>query len=472
MNSIRETVKSYFSYGEQIVVAVSGGADSMVLLDALLHADRPIYLTVAHLNHQLRGAESDRDEAFVRAYCEKNHLPFVCERKEIGVLAKKRGISVELCGRQERYAFFDTLTGRIATAHTLSDRVETMLFHLARGTGPAGLFPIPQQRGRIVRPLLSFTRADIEAYCAAYQIAFCEDATNREDAYTRNRIRHQIVPVLREINPQAERHMLHTMQLLSEDEAFLQECAKRAYRSVYQPKQEDAVFGQEQESCLLVQEAAFLPPSVRRRVLCRFLNEFGITPTGEMLERMLQLLARGEGRQSLPNGFTAAIRRRRLYLDRPARKEKISAFLPDLPRFCAHGFAFVRCGGAECDQIINNAGDRFILAVDYDKISGDVFLRSKEPQDALCLFKRPRKTLKSLMQEAGLSPAQRSRCLVLADEEGSFWADGFGADRRVLPGQDTKRYLLIFRANAREDNAPGVSEREDGFLPTGSPTAR
>ena len=196
--------------GDTVIVALSGGADSVTLLH-ILNSIKELYnltLRAAHLNHGIRGEEADRDEDFVRKLCESMGVPLDVRREDIPAIAKESGKSEELCGREVRYAFFDALCeqygAKIATAHNRDDHAETVLWNLVRGAGLSGLCGIPVRRGGIIRPLLGCSRAQIEAYCAENQLAYVTDSTNLTAAYTRNRIRLEVMPILRQLNENAE----------------------------------------------------------------------------------------------------------------------------------------------------------------------------------------------------------------------------------------------------------------------------
>ncbi len=188
---------------DRIGVAVSGGIDSMVLLHIFLKANIPV--TVLHLNFQLRGEESDRDEAFVESFCQRHHLPFRVQRVNTKLYANEHGLSIQEAARAVRYAWFEKwleaeLT-KIATAHHLNDAAETFFLNLLRGTGITGLSGIPVHQNGIVRPLLFASREEIENYAASHQIVWREDATNQTNDYRRNQIRHTVIPQLLTLNP-------------------------------------------------------------------------------------------------------------------------------------------------------------------------------------------------------------------------------------------------------------------------------
>ncbi len=200
-----------------VVVALSGGADSTALLLCLnaLKSEYNIKVTALHINHMIRGAEADRDEIFCKNLCENLNVDFVCERVDVPSLSKEYKMSLEMCARQERYRIFEEVckkTGSkfVATAHTASDNVETVLFNVARGTSLTGLCGIVPKRPLtdsgvfVIRPLIDVTRSQVEEYLAFCGQDFVTDSTNLEDEYSRNLIRHNVVPHLQKLNPSIE----------------------------------------------------------------------------------------------------------------------------------------------------------------------------------------------------------------------------------------------------------------------------
>jgi tRNA(Ile)-lysidine synthase len=190
------------------VVAVSGGADSVALLRAMLDAGAGP-LVAAHFNHGLRGAESDADEAFVRRLVEslwdRWPIGFASESKPVATVARETGQNLEAVARELRYAWLDYVAGPngcVATGHTADDQAETVLHRIVRGTGIQGLRGIAAARGKVIRPLLTVTRADVLEYLRELGQPFREDATNADPAFTRNRIRHELLPLLKTFNPQ------------------------------------------------------------------------------------------------------------------------------------------------------------------------------------------------------------------------------------------------------------------------------
>ncbi len=211
-NNILMAIENYsmLSCGDRVIVALSGGADSVTLLDVICSLKEKYNLKIyaAHLNHMLRGEEAERDENFCKMICKNYGVELFVKKVNIKLLAKQQKISEELCGRNERYSFFSELSCRlsakIATAHTASDNAETLIYNIARGSSVRGLGAIPPVRENIIRPLISCTRNQIEDYCREHNLKYVTDSTNLTDDYTRNGIRHNIIPQLKAVNPQVE----------------------------------------------------------------------------------------------------------------------------------------------------------------------------------------------------------------------------------------------------------------------------
>lgn len=222
--------RSLLPPGCTVLCAVSGGADSVCLLDLARHTGG-ITVLCAHYDHGIRGAESARDAAFVASLCGEWDIPFFCERGDVPGYAAAHGESIETAARELRYAFLRRTAEAqgadvIATAHNLNDNAETVLFRMARGTGLRGLTGIPAKRDGIVRPLLKTPRRDIEAYLTARGIPHVEDSTNAETDAARNRVRMSLLPVLEDIHPGAAAGISRMCETLAEDEAFLTSLAE------------------------------------------------------------------------------------------------------------------------------------------------------------------------------------------------------------------------------------------------------
>jgi tRNA(Ile)-lysidine synthase len=209
---------------EPILLAVSGGIDSMVLLDLFILSGFDV--GVAHCNFQLRGGESDQDESFVKKKAEQLHLPFYQKKFDTLGYSKGQGVSIQMAARELRYEWFEEIRLRfdyhfIATAHHLNDHIETTLFNLFKGTGLHGLTGIPVRQGRVIRPLLFATKERIMEYARQKNIPFREDKSNQEVKYHRNMIRNRIIPLIEEVNPGFIKTMASTLDRLNETQRMI-----------------------------------------------------------------------------------------------------------------------------------------------------------------------------------------------------------------------------------------------------------
>ena len=288
-----------------VLLAFSGGADSMALLDMLQaeHPDAPILL--AHVNHGIRGEEALRDRAFCKNVAKERGLEIAILDVDIPTLAKERGQSLEEAAREVRYAFFaDLMKERniplLLTAHHADDNLETILFRIARGTGLSGLCGIapirPFEKGHLVRPLLGFTKKEILEYCKEQNLDFVTDSTNADTAYARNRIRAEVLPVLESLYTDASHRAVRMRAELGEDESYLQELAKEFV------EENTTVRG---ISYLHLQKAH---PAIRRRALqLWFEKERGATLESVHLQALFRLVKSGDttARVALPTGVSA-----------------------------------------------------------------------------------------------------------------------------------------------------------------------
>lgn len=214
--------------GSRVLAAVSGGADSMCLLHALLtlRASLDITVAAAHFNHQLR-PEAEAEERFVRAWCAEHEVPCHTGRGNVAAQAAAAGTGIEETARQLRYAFLEDaaeqalVPDRIATAHHAGDNAETVLLHLIRGSGLRGLGGIPPVRGKVIRPLLTVERREIEAYLARHCIPHVEDASNQDTAYRRNYLRREILPRLEQLNPRLNQRLWESACQFRREDAYL-----------------------------------------------------------------------------------------------------------------------------------------------------------------------------------------------------------------------------------------------------------
>lgn len=443
---------SLFSQGDRIAVGVSGGADSVALL-RFLAALRPQFgwdLVVCHIHHGLRGAEADRDECFVRALAEQLGLPCAVSRIDAAALALRDHISVEEAGRMARYAFFAQTAGeggRIATAHTLDDSIETVLMNLVRGTGLRGLCGIPRIRGNIVRPLLDCTRAEVEDYLGALGQPYCTDSTNLTDDYTRNRIRHDILPRLCELNPNFPGAMARMLPRLAAQQALTDCLAAQSAQQLH------AACGG-----LSRQGLSALPEPVCDRLLLRLLEQNRLPVSAAAVERMTETLRTG-GKLDLAarswffvaQGDLAAV----IYappggippVPVPLPQEETPVILPFSPQKSLKLTL--------CNKIVANTSEKFNIsllkyAIDCDRIKGYSFMRTRRPGDTFIVGKK-QLSLGEAWAAAGIPALLRPALMVLADEQGILWAEGIGSSSRAAVTENTKQYVII---ECQEEKTP------------------
>ncbi|WP_026726687.1 tRNA lysidine(34) synthetase TilS [Flavobacterium sasangense] len=219
---------------KKLFLAVSGGIDSMVLLD--LFYKLRFDVCVVHCNFQLRGKESDGDEMLVREICQDRYIPYFIEKFDTLEFAKENKLSIQLAARKLRYDWFQEIISHgfdyVLTAHHLDDNVETFLINFIRGTGLEGLTGIPAQNGNIIRPLLPFSRLEIENYALENKIQWREDSSNASDKYFRNKLRHDIVPILKELNTGFLDSFQNTLHHLQQAESLVEDASKLVYEKV------------------------------------------------------------------------------------------------------------------------------------------------------------------------------------------------------------------------------------------------
>lgn len=413
--------------GSRVLCAVSGGADSMCLLHMLRSRQEALGIEVmaAHFEHGLRGEESLRDASFVEKFCGDNNILCVVSHGNVSEYAEKNGLGTEEAARIMRYEFLERTAkeltcDRIATAHNADDNAETVLFNLCRGTGMTGLCGIPPVRGKIVRPLLDMTRADIEKYLEEQGIPHVEDSSNQSDDYSRNILRHRVTPVMREINPRFAEAAFRTAELMRQDEDFI-ECAAQKFI--------DENYNGES---IGVQELSKLHDAVTARVFRRLcpksLSQSHVEDAVELLHgtalAFLDLpgirLQREQGRIYFGEVEHIQIRERELVpgetLHIPEAGLRISTEI------------------SEEYEEINGLFKTYLFK--YDSICGKMFVTPRKSGDKIRPFGRNcTKSLKSLFNEAHMTQRQRDLTPVIRDDRGVIAVCGLAVDQRVAAGE-------------------------------------
>ena len=435
---------------ESILVACSGGADSVALLSVLRELEG-VSIVCAHFNHRLRGEESDRDEAFVRTLCKSWGLPFFAGSGDVTGYARAKGMGIEEAARTLRYRFLldtarENACAAVATAHTANDNAETVLFHLIRGAGTRGLGGIPPVRElgagvRLIRPLLNVTRGEVELYLAARGLSHVEDSSNADERYARNALRRNILPALERLNSAAVSHICSAAELLREDEAYFDNLASTF------------LAGQCRDGAVPIAALRGLPKPVAMRVLSALTNN----PGREHLERAYALCLKDGGRSllDLPGGRAE---RRGGYFRFGASREETAFSLPervlisgsvtDLPELGM----YVIYEKAKNYEEIHNSFNTFYFQ--NENICGTISVASCRQGEKVRLAGRGcTKPLRRLFAEAGIPPERRSRVPVLYDAHGVIAVYGFGAAERCAakPGDKAIRVEICVRDERGQD---------------------
>lgn len=408
LNKLTESLRRMLRGGETVICAVSGGADSMALLWGMWLLREKFHLRVeaAHFNHHLRGEESRRDEDFVRDFCRFHDIPLHMGGAEVKPGAK----GLEAAAREARYGFLMGLDGIIATAHTADDNAETVLMHLIRGTGLRGLGGIAPVSGRLIRPMLDITRQEVEEFLRENWIGHVEDSSNETDDFLRNRIRHNIIPALRQENPAIGMNLSAMAQRLRQEEQVLEELASSL-------------------DARNVPELRRQPQALRRRALEGLLKQGGLAePTARHILQA-QALVQSE-KPSAYARFPGGLILRRNYDRLEIAVEPIRLDSCPLPRDGSVRLEQIgleiRCCAGDCRR----AGDPDSFTVCP---VGDMVVRCRLPGDEIRL-PGGTKSLKKYFVDRKIPASQRLGIPVVADDAGVLGVWGVGANLDRVQG--------------------------------------
>lgn len=451
---------------DHVIAGVSGGADSVCLFLVLLELKEKLgfTLSIVHVEHGIRGEESRRDAEFVKNLAERFDTECTVLSCQVPALAERQGISLEEAARTVRYEAFERQAllaekryglqedkVKIAVAHHMEDLAETMVFHLCRGSGVEGLSGIPPVRGRIIRPFLCVTRQEIEGYLFERGQDFCRDVTNDSREYSRNFIRHEVMPGLCRVNSQAVRHMAKAAGELSDIASYLREQTDLSYQNVVR---------REGESVFCNLERLWEHPSViRSRILKRALE----TAAGsrkdiarEHVESLFHLAEGGVGRKvSLPYHLEAV----RTYQEIEIRKEKgeeprrLSVFgrLSEEEARGENGAEIFTPKGKICCKIWKKTKKdteipkkKYTKWLDYDKIKSGLLFRTRNTGDFFVLDdKGHRKKLKDYFINEKVPEELRDEVVLAADDAHVVWAVGLRISEEYKVTEDTREILEI-----------------------------
>lgn len=451
--------------GDTLIVAVSGGADSVVLLDLLAGLpDFSLSLVVAHLNHCLRGAESDGDEQFVAELAAVRDLPFETCRVDVRALAAEQGLSPEEAGREARYTFFGKLRRKygaaaVATAHHGDDQAETFLLRLLRGAGGTGLGCMPFRNGRgVIRPLLEMSRHDLHRYLRERGLSWREDSSNRDTTLLRNRVRHELLPLLETYNPEMRRRLAATADLLTEENRLLERMAAEAFARICRQNSD----GWACDIGALLRE----PRGLRRRLLRLVLARLAGGPvqvSSRHIEALEQMLAspRPNARLALPRRITALREYGTLLLfHAPAGQ----AATPDLViggpgRYPLPGGGWLTVSTATFPET-GSIVPEFHALFDPAAAPFPWLVRTFRPGDRIRLpGMTGRKKLKDLFIDDKIPRSRRQRLPLLFSGDGELlWIVGLRRSCAALPGAASSHTLQAVVESGSMDDHPAPPE--------------
>ena len=423
-NRISKTVEKYglLAKGDKVLIALSGGADSVMLAVYLLSVKDELNLSLeaAHIEHGIRGAESVADMDFCSEFCKKNDIPLHILRINAVEEAEAAGLSVEEYSRNRRYEFFATIPcDKIATAHNATDNAETLLFRLARGSSLKGLCAIPPKRDNIIRPLIEIGADEIRNYLDENGISYCVDTTNANSDYTRNFIRNEILPRMCELNPDFVSASARAVELLSSDEDYLESVTDTELQNALE-------YGK-----LSLDYLRGLPQSILGRVITEYLKRNDL-PYDYFRITQIKALIDNPSRFQINDDYFAVSDKNYL------RIANVSEKAPEFKAFLG------KLGIDEFLNVCKNGGKEFAFCCDYDKIIGNATARTRlagdkiSPQGRGCT-----KTIKKLFNELSVPFEKRDSIPVIADGAGVIGICGYCVDERVSIDENTKCVLTV-----------------------------
>jgi tRNA(Ile)-lysidine synthase len=419
-----------FLEGKKLLLAVSGGLDSMVLLHLFQQLNYEI--VVLHCNFQLRGLESFGDQQFIQEYTSQHNIPLSFTQFDTEAFANDYKLSTQIAARELRYNwFYEQLEIQegdyILTAHHADDNLETFLINLSRGTGLDGLTGIPAQNDTIIRPLLLFTRQEIEEYATRNKLSWREDSSNASDKYLRNKIRHHLIPVLKELNPNFMSSFEKTQGYLQESKELVDDAAVMVYQQVAKEKGDEIYFDLNQ----------LLKLSNYKSYLYQWLAEFGFTAW----EDIYDLVTNQSGKQVFSPDFRLLKNRDYLILSPLPSQENQQEF--EIESVESKVKFPLNLLFSDVDAI--GASSNSTIFVDQDKLVFPLTLRHWNEGDVFQPFGMEGKSKKvsKLFKDEKLSLIDKEKVWLLCSNNQVVWVVGIRQDERFIIDSETKNILKI-----------------------------
>lgn len=422
-----------FAGNSRLLLAVSGGIDSMVM--AWLFREAGIEHSIAHCNFSLRGKESDSDEEFVASWARKNNIQFFVNRFDTLGFAARRKISVQMAARELRYDWFRSLIrmegfDAVAVAHNLNDNVETFLINLIRGTGLSGLAGMSPRSGDIIRPLLFATRDEISSFAAEHETEYREDSSNAQVKYTRNRIRHLVIPEMEKVNPGVVQSINDTMSHLSASSSIVEVYISKLGREIFRTTGETT----EAEIRRLKDLA---PPEPH---IFELFRPFGLSP--KQTAEVISLLSSETGKSVYTSTHRLLNDRGRIIIT-PAKTEKPA-------EYCFNSIDEMRISGLFSDLRITEPSEESLpvipltAALDLDRVTFPVTVRHWGPGDRFRpLGMKQMKKISDFLIDLKIPVTEKEKVLLMLSGDEVMWVMGFRIDDRYRVTSGTGRILVI-----------------------------
>ncbi len=429
--------------GDTVAVGLSGGADSMALFH-LLYTNREllgINLLALHVNHGLR-QESVQEQQFVADFCEKLGVKCIVYTADMNSRAKPQGMSTEMWARQLRYDFFaqqaQKYSAKIATAHSLSDKCETVIFNLCRGTGLKGVCGIPAVRGNIIRPLINCTREQIEKYCKENNIAYVTDQSNFSEEYSRNKIRLRVIPALKQINEKAEKQIGEFSAEMRQIYTFLTQLSDNLYNNSITDMGFDINIIKKQDDVVI----KFFLRGLLDRYNCL---------SKENIEDILNGIKNGGYNRQLTAAVGCKIQGEYLvFYDIVQKKsdnisEKVEILPQKITSFLSKQYVLQEFSIQDAEKIKKIEKNYLNNCIDCDTINNSLFLRTRKTGDKFTLAHRGvTKTVKKLFVEDKIPQNIRDNIAILSDDDGNvIWLEGHGTNKPYRVNKNTKKILVV-----------------------------
>lgn len=451
-----DTIGKYdlISENDRVLVALSGGADSVCLLRVLAEISEkiPFELCACHLNHGIRGASADSDELFSKELCKSLSIPFYSEKLNIPEIKNNSGGSIETVARNERYSFFDRAAkaldcNKTATAHTMSDNAETVLFNIARGTSIDGISGIPVKRGKFIRPLLDCTRQEIEDYLFALSQDFVTDETNSDQDYTRNFVRHSIIPQFKAINPLFEQAVLRLSKAASADRDFFETLTQKVVDS--EPD---------------LAELCKMHPSVLSRYIKNLCDTSDVYADAGRVDAIISaakeiIVSGGSKKISLPGNSVAKISIAGIEITKNIHSEPVSFNIPLSygnnsinEKYCIFTSrsddpvpGFIQVGNRHFKMLKN-------IRISSDAAENGIFARNRQNGDTVVIGGMTRK-LKKVFCDMKLSEKEKSQVPIVCNADGNIIALAlFSVPADTAKPQSETEYIQLAFFRAENDH--------------------